>query len=236
MEKPNYRPFAPLIPDEMIQRAERLGAALLADGMIGMGIPFEGCMDAQISPVHDSMRIVGTAYTVSTASGDNLPIHLAIYSGKEGYVLIIDGKGHADHPYLGELMTSATKAVGLKGIVLDGLVRDKQALIELGLPVFAKGFMPRGPIKKEPGEINTAISCGGVTVHPGDLIVGDADGVVVVPRDRIEAVIEASEKKLDYEEKRKITIAEYEKKRKQGMDPGELAPQWVKDKSTEFGL
>lgn len=221
--------YPELLPDEIIERASKLSPALLCDGMKGLGIPFDGAMSYDILPVDLNMKVIGTACTVSTDSGDNLPIHVSLYTAKPGYVMVIDGKGHKEHPYFGDLMMSTAKAVGLKGMIVDGLVRDREGCIELGLPVFAKGFMQRGPVKKNPGEINYPIVCGGVPVNPGDLILGDADGVTVVPRERIEEVLANAEKKLAYELERREKIALYEKKRINGEELFNLAPKWVLD-------
>lgn len=125
-----------LLPIEIIQRARSVTTTLLSDAM------GTGAMDYKIKPVADGVHMVGTAMTVSLQGGDNLFLHQAIYSGKEGYVLVADGKGHTENAYLGELMAGASKAVGLKGIVIDGLVRDKAALKTLQIPIFAKGFTP----------------------------------------------------------------------------------------------
>ncbi|MBO1514905.1 RraA family protein [Metabacillus bambusae] len=227
--KNNVKPA--LLPEEVIQRAKRLNTTLLSDAM-----GCTGAMDYKIKPVAAGMRVVGTAMTVNMRPGDNLFLHQAIYSGEEGYVIVADGKGHTENAYLGELMAGAAKAVGLEGIIIDGLVRDKEALSELNLPIFAKGFIPNGPFKDGPGEFNTPISCGGVSVHPGDLILGDDDGVIVVPKDKIDDAFAKAEKKLAYEKDRMEVIAEYEKNRKQGMTDGTIEPSWLKAKMATFRL
>lgn len=224
-----YYPYPELIPEEVVERAKRYGAAELADGMKGLGILNDGCMEASILPIDENTKLIGTAVTVETGDGDNFPIHVALYQGKPGYVLVIDGKGYKEKGYLGDLIGGAAKAVGLEGIVIDGYVRDRIGLKEMQLPVYSKGFMQRGPSKVGPGKINTSILCGGVHVNPGDLVVGDGDGITIVPRDRIEEVFAAAEKKTVYEEKRRETIAKYEECVKKGEEPPELAPQWVLD-------
>ena len=201
----------PLLSARIIERAEKLNTTLLSDAM--------GCtggMDYQIKPVATRMKVVGTATTLSLKPSDNVSLHDAIYAAKEGYVLVIDGKGETSHAYLGELLTRAAKAVGLKGIVIDGPVRDREELETLGFPVFAKGFVPNGPLKLGGGEINVRINCGNVTVNPGDLVVGDADGVTIVPREQIEEVFQKAENKLDYEKNRILEFTLYEEKRKRG--------------------
>ena len=218
-----------LLPVDWVERAKNLNTTLLSDAMGCIG-----SMDYRIKPVASGMKVIGTAVTLSLRPGDNLFLHHAIYTGEEGFVLVVDGKGHTENAYLGELMAAAAKAVGLNGIVIDGLVRDKQALGDLGFPIFAKGFIPNGPLKDGPGEMNAPISCGGVSVHPGDLIVGDDDGVIVVPRHKIEDVLVKAEEKLGYEKKRIKTIAEYEESRKQGRQDVTLEPSWLKEKMSKF--
>ncbi|KGX90425.1 RraA family protein [Pontibacillus marinus] len=219
-----------LLSEELIKRAKHLNTTLISDAM-----GCTGSMDYKIKPVASGMKVVGTAITVSMRPGDNLFLHHAIHSGKEGYVLVADGKGHTQNAYLGELMARAAKAKGCEGIIIDGLVRDKDALTELAFPIFAKGYIPNGPFKDGPGEFNTPISCGGVPVQPGDLIMGDEDGVVVVPEDKIETTLSKAEKKLEYEEVRLKTIREYEESRKQGMNPEKsIEPVWLEEKLKSF--
>lgn len=222
-----YRQLPPLVDSSLVERAARLSTAALCDGMKGLGIERDGCMDAAIMPVDESMRMVGTAATVETAVGDNFPIHVAIYQCKPGYVLLVDGKAYTERAYLGDLMGGSAKAVGIEGVVIDGFVRDKVGLKEIGLPVYARGFMQRTPDKIGPGTINMPIQCGGLRVNPGDLVVGDHDGVTVIPRDKIEAVLDAAESKNAYEEQRRDSIVEYERARKAGEPLPPLAPQWV---------
>ncbi|GAA4860370.1 diguanylate cyclase [Paenibacillus vulneris] len=210
----------PLLSEDIIKRAKLLNTTLLSDVM-----GCAGAMDYAIKPVASGMKVFGTAMTVSLRPGDNLFLHKAISIGQKGYVLVADGKGHVANAYLGELMAEAAKTLGLEGIVIDGAVRDREALCELNLPIFCKGFVPNGPHKDGPGTLNTPVSCGGVAVQPGDLIVGDDDGVVVVPRDMIESVLGLAEKKADYEEKRK-----------QAIRSGNIEPAWLKAKMEPFGL
>lgn len=227
MSNSNYKPLPELISQDIIDRVSKLNTAQLCDGMEGMGIFRNGCMDASMMPVDSSMRMVGTAYTVSTEDGDNFPIHVAIYQGKPGYVLVVDGKAYTERAYMGDLMVGAAKAIGLNGIVVDGYVRDREGLKELGLPVFSKGFMQRSPAKKGPGKINAPVNCAGVIVNPGDLVIGDYDGITVIPREHILEVLEKAEKKADYEKKREEAIENYAKCRAEGKELPDIAPSWV---------
>ena len=225
-------PCAPRLSQEIIDRAKKLNVPLILDGVKAakIDIPNGGCMDMQINPVDRGMTVVGTALTVESSNGDNFPIHVASYIfDAEGYVMVIDGKGYEERAYLGDLIMGACQAVGYEGIVIDGCTRDRDGNIELGFPVYSRGFMPRGPIKKNEGNINTPIMCGGVKVNPGDLVVGDSDGVCVIPVEYIDVVLAEAEKKLAYEDDRNVTIAAYRKAKAEGTELPQLAPQWVLD-------
>ena len=223
---------APLLPEEVIRRAKNLNVPLLLDGVKAakIDIPNGGCMDMQIGPVDRGMTMVGTALTVETDNGDNFPIHVASYIFEaEGYVMVIDGKAYDKRAYFGDLIMGACQAVGFEGMVVDGCTRDRDGNIELGFPVYSRGFMPCGPIKKNEGNINTPIMCGGVKVNPGDLVVGDSDGVCVIPKEYLGVVLEEAEKKQVYEDDRERTIAEYRRCKARGDALPQLAPQWVLD-------
>lgn len=225
-----YNPLPEPLPSDVIERAKKLNPALLCDGMKGMGIPMDGCMEASMMPVNSAAPLmVGTAMTVETDNGDNFPIHVATYSAMPGYVMVVDGKGYKERPYFGDLIVHAAKAVGLAGIVIDGYTRDREGCTELGFPVFSKGLMQRGVVKKDPGNMNIPVKCGGITVNPGDLVVGGSDGVTVVPRDKVYEVLEKAEEKAAYEDARDATINEYTRCVTEGEEPPQLAPQWVLD-------
>ena len=222
--------FPELINEKLLERARKLSVAQLCDGMKELNIPKSGCMRYDINAIHPSMKVVGTAMTVETDNGDNFPIHVATYSIPcAGYVMVIDGKGHTEKAYLGDLIMGAAKAAGYAGVVIDGCTRDRDGNVALNFPVFSKGLMPAGPIKKDPGNVNGKIVCGGIEVNPGDLIAGDHDGVCVVPRGKIEEVLVQAEKKGDYEKKRNETIKAYNDAKANGKPLPELAPQWVLD-------
>lgn len=219
-----------LLPDDVVERVKKLNPALLCDGMKAVGgIPHDGCMEASMMPVNKELTMVGTAFTVKTSGGDNFPIHVATYSGGEGYVMIVDGGGYMERAYLGDLIMGAAQAVGYEGIVVDGCVRDTVGCLEMKFPVYSKGIIQDGPVKKDPGEINVPVTCGGISVNPGDLVMGGADGVTVVPRDKIYEVLEKAEEKSAYEDNRDVTIAEYRRCKKEGLPLPQLAPQWVLD-------
>jgi regulator of RNase E activity RraA len=223
--------FPDPLPDDVLVRASKLSSANLCDGMIGLGIIRDGCMSAGIYPVDPSMKAFGTACTVDTEAGNNMAIHLALYKTPpgSGYVMVIDGNNEENYPYFGDNMMTTGKVVGLKGMIVDGRVRDKEGCIELDFPVFSRGYIPRGPLKLDFGGVNRPIKCGGVDVNPGDLVIADSDGIAVAPRARVYEILDAAEKKLKYDDSRKVLMAEYEKARLAGQKLPEIAPKWVND-------
>jgi RraA family protein len=145
------------------------------------------------------MRVAGPALTIEVRPGDNLMIHAAMAMAKPGDVLVIDGKGDETCALMGEIMVSQCMAVGIAGVIVNGSVRDTEAIRALGFPMYAVGANPNGPTKLVPGRINWPVSVGGVTVQPGDLVVADADGVVVVEPAKVPAILDLAKKKLSDE-------------------------------------
>ncbi len=185
------------VPPDVVAQASGFAASILAD-VAGR----RGTLDGRIAPVSPSMRMAGSAFTIEVRAGDNLMIHAAMTMARPGDVLVIDGKGDRSCALMGSIMMNACKKLGLAGVVIDAAVRDSEELRGLGFPVFAVGANPNGPTKFVPGRINWPISCGGVSVQPGDLVVGDADGVVVVEREKAASILGAAAKKVAEERAR----------------------------------
>lgn len=168
--------------------ARRLGAATLfeAGGR-------KGALPAAIKPIASGLRLAGPALTVSCAPADNLSLHRALATAAPSEVIVATTGGAYEAGYWGEILTVSALARGLAGLVIDGSVRDAEAIVALGFPVFARGLSIRGTEKDPgaPGAIRGTIAVGDATIEPGDLIVGDADGVVVVSRLRAEEVVAA---------------------------------------------
>lgn len=179
------------VSKDVVNDARQFQAAILAD-VAGR----RGTMHGRISPVDIRMALAGPAFTVEVRPGDNLMIHAAIALAQPGDILVIDGKGDQTAALMGTLMLSACKKRGLGGVIVDAAIRDRLELLELDFPVFSVGFNPAGPTKMVAGRINHAISAGGTMVQPGDLIVGDADGVVVIEREKAASMIELAHKKV----------------------------------------
>jgi RraA family protein len=176
-----------------------------------------GTLSSRIAPLASTMRIAGPALTIEVRPGDNLMIHAAMAMAQPGDVLVIDGKGDETCALMGEIMVSQCMAIGIAGVIIDGSVRDIEAIRALGFPMYAVGANPNGPTKLVPGRLNWPVSVGGTTVHPGDLIVADADGVVVVERKKAASLMPlAKQKVID------------ETARIQGIRNGEqLRPKWL---------
>jgi regulator of RNase E activity RraA len=149
-------------------------------------------MDAAIKPVtRQATRIAGPACTVRCFPGDNLMVHKSLDLARPGDVVVVDTSSSRLTAVLGDLISTKARHRGIAGFVVDGLIRDLPDIEELvDFPVFARGTTPIGPLHRGPGEINHAICAGGIVVYPGDVIVGDPNGVVVVPRSSVERVLQ----------------------------------------------
>ena len=143
----------------------------------------------RLRPMHKEGKLAGPAFTVKTAAGDNLLVHKALDTARPGDVIVVDAGGWLDNAIIGELMMTRAKQRGVAGIVIWGAIRDSAEIGAGTYPVFAAGVTHRGPYKNGPGEINVPIMMGGTPVNPGDIIVGDADGLVAVPQDMAERVL-----------------------------------------------
>lgn len=152
----------------------------------------------QMNP--NSVNMLGTAFTVKVPDGDNAFIHKALDLAKSGDVLVIDGNGCITRSLMGEIMFTYAKNRGLAGIVIDGAIRDSDSLDRVNIPVYARAITPQGPYKNGPGEINVPISCGGKVVFPGDILIGDADGICIVRPDDAEKIMDEARKKYQAEQ------------------------------------
>jgi RraA family protein len=150
-------------------------------------------VDPAINPLNKA-TLLGTAFTVKVPEGDNLMFHKAMDLAQPGDVIVIDAGGDTKRAIFGELMVTYCKSRGIAGVIVDGSVRDADALSEMDIAVYAKGITPNGPYKNGPGEINTPITFGGKVVCPGDIIVGDGDGIVVIRPEEAEFIAEQTRK------------------------------------------
>ncbi|QKV55820.1 RraA family protein [Comamonas antarctica] len=179
------------VPADIVRQAAEFQPAILAD-VAGR----RGALNGRIQALRPRMKLAGTAFTVEVRPGDNLMIHAAISLAKPGDVLVIDGKGDLSAALMGTIMMTACKQLGIAGVVIDGAARDSLEIDEMDYPVFCAGTNPNGPTKLVPGRIGHPVSVGGVTVYPGDFIIGDSDGVIVVEREKIEGLLPIAAKKV----------------------------------------
>ena len=163
-------------------------------------------MSAAICPVNKVGSMHGPAFTLRVPVGDNLMFHKALDMIQPGDVLIVDGGGCTERSLAGEIMMTFLQEKGVAGVVVDGAMRDLDALSQLSMPIYCKAITPQGPYKNGPGEIGVPVSCGGIVVFPGDIIVGDPDGIVVIRPEDAPEVLAAAQKKHAGEE---VTLRRY---------------------------
>ncbi|WP_175943149.1 RraA family protein [Caballeronia sp. BCC1704] len=208
------------VSPELVQAAAKFQAAILAD-VAGR----RGTVHGRVKPLSPKMKVAGPAITVEVRQGDNLAIHAALAVAKPGDVIVVDGKGDVSCALLGEIMATQAKVSGIAGIVIDAAVRDAHELASGDYPIFSAGLNPCGPTKSVAGLVNHPISAGGTAVNPGDLVVGDADGVVVIPRADVARIVELAQKKLDMETARIAAIHK-----------GDVRPGWLDKELRAAGM
>ncbi len=198
-------------PRDMVARFAKLAPTALAD-FLELG----SVVRHVIRPLWPAMpRIAGPAFTVRTAKHDNLMLHAAIYRAEPGDVIVVEA-GDEEMAVAGGNVCAVAQRHGVAGFVVDGVVRDVTEARANGFPLFARGISPIPGAKDGPGEINGSISCGGITVTPGDVVVADEEGIVVVPRARAEEVLKKAEAKAVADAAE--TLDEWEKKHRARVD------------------
>lgn len=223
-------PGTSLIGFRIHQSTPRPGEALLQafrntpTGQVCDAMDRLGALDWRIKPLSPESSLCGPALTVRTRPGDNLMVWKAVDVAQPGDVLVIATYGHTVTSTFGEFVVKAAKAKGVAGIVCDGMCRDLSGIRATGLPTFVLGASPAAPGKDGPGEIGGRVSCGGVVVEAGDIIVGDEDGVVVVPLADAKAVALA----LD-------AVRQKEASMQANLDAGQLIPEWVDKRLADLG-
>lgn len=183
-----------------------------------------GAMDYRIKPLDPGMHLVGPALTVRTWPGDNLLVWKALDVAQAGDVLVVATCNFTTCSTFGDRLVMAAKSLGLAGIVCDGMCRDRQGMLDTQLPIFTFGLVPSSPQKYGPGEIGSTVSCGGVVVRSGDIVLGDADGVVVVPLVDANTVVE----NLQAIRQKELAMIE-------AMHNGQFVPSWVDAALAEQG-
>ena len=192
------------VPEEICTAFRALPVANVGDSMQRMF-----AAGPQLRPVHTTVvNIAGPALTVRVRPGDNLMLHYALDIAEKGDVMVVDAGGDLTTAIMGEIMVAMAIRKGVQAIVINGAIRDRDEIRAMGLPVWAAGVTHRGPYKTGPGEVNTAISLGGMVIAPGDLVIGDGDGVLAVPFDETAALLDAGRAKHAAEQVELAAIAE----------------------------
>jgi RraA family protein len=168
----------PRLPRDLIEQFREFETADVSDVLNRLY-----AMDGAIRNQTNDKVLLGTACTVKVYPGDNLMVHKALDIAKPGDIVVVDCSGAMSNAVLGDLVANKAVHRGIAGYVVDGLIRDLDGIKETGLPVYARGVTPFGPLHRGPGEINTPICCGGIVVNPGDIIKADTTGIAVIPRD-----------------------------------------------------
>lgn len=187
--------------NSVIEQLKDVPTTAISDVLKGMNN-----IDPAIKPLKEEYKIAGQAYTVKLPVGDNLMLLKSLKEAKPGDILVVDVKGDTYRAIAGDFVVGMMKTLELGGLVVDGVIRDLIDIKALNFPVFSKGTTVSSGGKTGPGETNVPISCGGASVHPGDIIVGDVDGVVVIPRERAEEVLQGAKAKMKADDEREAKI------------------------------
>jgi RraA family protein len=198
----DIHPRARAVSSEVVEKFRPIPVANISDCMWRMTAG-----GARLRPMHDGTLLAGPALTVRTRPGDNLLVHKALELAQPGDVVVVDAGGDLTNAIIGEIMTTYAQTRGLAGIVINGAIRDCGAIRRGSLPVYAAGITHRGPYKDGPGEINTVIALDGMTITPGDLILGDEDGLLCVPYEQVDAIYAAATAKMEVEARMMAQIA-----------------------------
>jgi 4-hydroxy-4-methyl-2-oxoglutarate aldolase len=197
----------------VVRDVVRTDASVLA-GLAELGVSTvheadhrRGAFDPAIRPIQAGARIAGSAVTVSCPPGDNLMIHAAVETCRPGDILVVTTTSPSTDGMIGELLATSLRAYGVIGIVTAAGVRDAAELRAMEFPVWARAINPQGTVKASPGSVNVSVVCGGQIVHPGDAIVADDDGVVVVPRSRCPEVLGAGRARAANEDAKRAKLA-----------------------------
>lgn len=189
--------------DQRINRLAALGAATVyqANGQ-------RDALDPAIKPLDPKSRIAGRVVTVALEPADNWFIHVALLEAGEGDILVVDAKGYTQAGPWGDVLTLAAQERGLAGLVIDGAVRDSQEIVASGFPVFTRGVCIRKTTKVQQGRVNVPVTVGGVLIHPGDILVGDADGLVRVSAGDVDTALSSAEHRTQRDDNRARALME----------------------------
>ncbi|MBF0522451.1 MAG: 4-carboxy-4-hydroxy-2-oxoadipate aldolase/oxaloacetate decarboxylase [Candidatus Omnitrophica bacterium] len=190
---------------EMVKKFKEIPASIVSDCLNRYS-----AMNGEIKPIFEGIRVCGPALTIQNMSGNNMMSHLALTFAQPGDVIVIDGRGYLGNAIWGGVQASYAAKRGIAGLVVDGAIRDVEDMRRMKFPVYCKGITPAGPHKGWADSVNVPIQCGSIPVHPGDLIVGDDDGVAVIPLADVESIYQECLERIKKEESWMKKIAQGE--------------------------
>jgi 4-hydroxy-4-methyl-2-oxoglutarate aldolase len=191
-----------MILENIIKEFLSVPTTCISDAMDGLNN-----FHPSIKPLKEEYKVAGRAFTVKIPVGENLSVLEAISKAKPGDILVVDAKGDQYRAIAGDFVVGMAQTLGIGGLVVDGVIRDIVGVKALNYPVFSRGTTLAASSKAGVGEVNVSISCGGVPVNPGDIIIGDADGVVVIPQAREQEILANSIEKMKKDEIREESIS-----------------------------
>jgi 4-hydroxy-4-methyl-2-oxoglutarate aldolase len=187
-------------PEKIVELRE-LGAATVYEAQGA-----KGALDSGIKPIDPTSRLAGPALTVDARPADNLILHYAVLQARPGDVLVVDAKGFMEAGPWGDVLTIQAMKRGVAGLVINGCVRDANLVIDLGFPIFCRGLSIKGTGKNQPGKVNVPVCFGDVVINPGDIVIGDRDGVCVVAKGEVDSALVASRAREEKEAKQRKAI------------------------------